>query len=161
MHTICITTILAVFVVGLFLGQALARNQVSVGKTCVSVVGFNSQWEPLFQAIAEVESGRDAKAFNEAEGAVGYVQIRPICLKDCNRILDRPLWTLEDRWEIGRSREMFLTYLQKYTPGCANGVNYEDAARIWNGGPTGHRKSSTVAYWNKVKKVLVREGVVL
>lgn len=30
----------------------------------------------------------------------------------------------------------------------------EDKARIWNGGPNGWKKSSTVGYWNKVKALL-------
>jgi hypothetical protein len=36
----------------------------------------------------------------------------------------------------------------------AAGKTDEEAARIWNGGPTGHRKLATVTYWNKVKKHL-------
>ena len=34
----------------------------------------------------------------------------------------------------------------------------EDIARIHNGGPNGFKKSSTDAYWAKVKKQLESEG---
>jgi hypothetical protein len=30
----------------------------------------------------------------------------------------------------------------------------EDAARNWNGGPNGYRKSATEKYWHKVAAVL-------
>ena len=33
--------------------------------------------------------------------------------------------------------------------------NAEQAARMWNGGPRGHRKYRTVRYWRKVRRRLV------
>jgi hypothetical protein len=41
-------------------------------------------------------------------------------------------------------------YLKHY----GRGKSTEQQARIWNGGPTGDRKSSTEAYWRKVQKAI-------
>ena len=30
----------------------------------------------------------------------------------------------------------------------------QDRARMWNGGPNGHRKSATLKYWDKVEKAM-------
>jgi len=102
----------------------------------------------LFIAIAIVESNLNPNAFNPKENAAGIVQIRPILVKDVNRISGKK-YTLEDRFSVRKSYEMFCIYLTYYKP-----KTYEQAARMWNGGPKGHLKKSTLKYWKKVKKYL-------
>jgi hypothetical protein len=41
----------------------------------------------------------------------------------------------------------------------ASGKTTEATSRIWNGGPQGHRKASTIAYWRKVKAQLSKSNV--
>jgi hypothetical protein len=48
------------------------------------------------------------------------------------------------------ARAVCEAYLRHY----GKGKTTEQQARIWNGGPTGDRKSATEAYWAKVKKHL-------
>lgn len=121
----------------------------------VEVADMN--WPELWSAIAQVESGGDTNAVNESEQAVGIVQIRPIMVEDVNRILRlesrQGEFTLEDRTDPAKSREMFTIY-SMYWCGQRADWTAEGVARRWNGGPSGHTKDSTVSYWAKVRSVL-------
>jgi hypothetical protein len=71
-------------------------------------------------------------------------------VEDVNRILGDTVFTLADRLDVERSREMFAVYSNHYTP-CGDA---EKVARRWNGGPRGDKKRATVKYWRKVSKAL-------
>jgi len=100
-----------------------------------------------WNAVCWVESKGDPKAHNKDENAVGIGQIRPIMVRECNRIKNRPAFTLADRWCPVKSYEMFRTHSLHYWPDGGP----EQWARGWNGGPNGMKKSATKTYWNKVK----------
>ena len=106
----------------------------------------------LLLAIACVESDCNPQAYNEAEDAAGILQIRPIMVEDCNRIVGEERWKPEDRYDIIQSYEMAIIYLNNY---CF-GMSLEEMARCWNGGPSGYKKNATLAYWHKVEKELIR-----
>ena len=76
------------------------------------------------------------------------MQIHPIMVADCNRIVGEERWTLDDRTDAVKSRAMFRTYSDHYSKNASDEV----IARRWNSGPRGDRKKATQAYWNKVKK---------
>ena len=105
----------------------------------------------LWAAICTVESGGDCDAHNKEEDAVGIAQIRPIAVREANRIKGYECWKLADRWNPLFSRGMFEAITTRHTPVP---YTYEAAARIWNGGPRGHTKESTLPYWSKVKHEL-------
>lgn len=111
--------------------------------------------DALWAAICEVESGGDPLAYNIPEESAGIAQIRPICVRDCNRIVGEQKWSLYDRWSVEKSKEMWVVYTSHYM--VAYGLTTaEDRARIWNGGPKGWKKTSTLGYWGKVQKALER-----
>ena len=107
--------------------------------------GFN--WDPVMDAIIEVESGGDAKAVSGS--SVGAMQITPILVKDCNNILQqknsKKRYTLADRYSVEKSKEMFLLIQSHYNP--ANHV--EKAIRLWNGG-VNYSVKATTKYYRKV-----------
>lgn len=118
----------------------------------------------LFLAICLVESGCNPNVKPGDNGeAVGIAQIRPIMVRECNRILDIrkyrwPKFTLGDRKNVVQSYRMFVVYT-RYWNEChevwdRKTTSTEDAARRWNGGPHGHEKDATVAYGRKVMKEL-------
>ena len=43
----------------------------------------------------------------------------------------------------------YLKFVQRPGP--------QDAARIWNGGPTGYRETATIAYWRRVSPLYAQE----
>lgn len=106
----------------------------------------------LINAMIFVESSNNDSAYCERENAVGCLQIRPIMLKECNRVLklkkSSKRYHLNDRWNRIKSIEIFKI-INKYHN---RNAEYEEIARFWNGGPTWVNKINTKTYWGKVKR---------
>jgi len=103
--------------------------------------------DKLIAAIIQVESGGDTLAYNSKEDAVGCLQIRPIMVREVNRLLGKDSFKLKDRWSKAKSIQMF-NVLRSHLKGASD----EQIARTWNGGYNGHNIPQTLQYWNKVKK---------
>jgi hypothetical protein len=103
--------------------------------------------DPLISAIIQVESGGDTLAYNSKEDAVGCLQIRPIMVREVNRLVGKDSFTLYDRWSKVKSVQMF-NILRSNIKEASN----EKIARVWNGGYNGKNNPKTLGYWNKVKK---------
>lgn len=105
----------------------------------------------LVEAIIWVESRGDTLAYNKSEEALGCLQIRPIMLREVNRLLAKnsikKVYTLKDRISRSKSIEMF-----NVIRGHINNPTNERIARTWNGGY--NYGESTLKYWNKVKQKL-------
>jgi len=105
----------------------------------------------LVDALILVESAGNPNAFCKKENAVGCLQIRPIMVREVNRILRKQnndkRFTKKDRWDCGLSREMFYIWCNYHHKVS----NDEMIARNWNGGPKGYKKQSTEHYWHKVQ----------
>ena len=95
----------------------------------------------LIDAIIYVESRGNEKAHNIKEDAVGCLQIRPIMLKEVNRLLGYNKYKLADRWSKAKSIEMF-NVIKEHTTNPTD----EKLARNWNGGWNGYKKKSTLKY---------------
>ena len=127
-------------------------------------------WQDAAQAIRLVETGGCADQGRGAKGdggnALGPFQIW------------KPYWTdaaerdpavkagsyarcLRD---LDYSRLVVRAYMRRYCPeqmkrlesGRATLVDLERVARVHNGGPRGHLKKATLAYWAKIKKAVTR-----
>ena len=114
----------------------------------------------LVEAMIQVESGgiEDIIGDKHIVGgeAVGVLQIRPVMVREINRQLKRngmePRFTLNDRFSREKSIEMFNVYVALLHPTDSDEV----IARNWNGGPRGYKKKSTLKYWAKVQKELLK-----
>ena len=110
-------------------------------------------WNPVMDAIIQVESEGNARAVKG--NSCGAMQITPVLVRDCNRILrargSKRRFTLADRFSIDRSRAMFLVIQSYYNP--TN--NVEHAIRSWNGGQR-YDRSSTQCYYDKVRRLIRR-----
>ena len=75
-------------------------------------------WTPVMDAIIQVESKGDPKA--KSGNSVGVMQITPILVAECNDILKRKKskkrYTLADRYNVAKSKEMFLLIQSVYNP---------------------------------------------
>lgn len=109
------------------------------------IITENADWKPLIDAIIYIESKGNPNAINEDGKSYGILQITPICVKDCNRIIKKEKYKLNDRFDITKSLEMFMIIQNYYNPER----NIEKAIRIWNGGPT-YSIKHTQNYYNKV-----------
>ena len=103
--------------------------------------------DPLIAAIIQVESGGDTLAYNSKEDAVGCLQIRPIMVREVNRLLGKDSFKLKDRWSKAKSIQMF-NILRSHLKGATD----EEIARTWNGGYNGKNIPETLQYWIKVKQ---------
>ncbi len=115
----------------------------------MDVVRSIPKQDKLIEAIIYVESRGNDLAHNISEDAVGCLQIRPIMLREVNRLLGYNKYKLIDRWNRIKSIEMF-NVIKQHTKNPTN----EKLARNWNGGWSGYKKSSTLKYWHKVKEQL-------
>lgn len=124
----------------------LAASAVSFGQTTEPY-----DWTAIMNAIIQVESSGNPRAFNSKNNCAGILQITPILVKDCNQILSRRKskvrYTLQDRYNVEKSKEMFVLWQETYNPQH----DLERAIRLWNGGP-GFTKRSTETYYQKVMK---------
>jgi len=112
---------------------------------------IQTKTKSLIDALILVESSGRENAYNKKEDAVGCLQIRPIMVREVNRILRKQnieqRFTKEDRWDCGKSKEMFYIWRDYHHLNSSDEV----IARNWNGGPRGYKKQSTEHYWYKVQ----------
>jgi hypothetical protein len=109
-------------------------------------------------ALIQVESSGRDHAVGDNGRAVGCLQIHPILVADVNGILARrgssTRFTLADRFDRQQSVAMLEVYLDHYGRRLGRKPTEQDLARIWNGGPAGWKRSSTLRYWAKVSSKL-------
>jgi|14BtaG_2_1085337.scaffolds.fasta_scaffold03919_7 hypothetical protein len=116
------------------------------------------KYEKLIEALIQVESEGIEYIHGDIglkEGpSVGVLQIRPIMVREVNRILRikkiNKKFKLKDRYSRKKSIEMFNIWRMFYHPDG----NFEKISRTWNGGPKGYLKKSTVGYWMEVQNEL-------
>tara|TARA_R110002124_G_scaffold16486_5_gene70399 strand:- start:1654 stop:2148 length:495 start_codon:yes stop_codon:yes gene_type:complete len=113
--------------------------------------------DSLIEALIFVESrGKEDAVGDTHLGApsIGVLQIRPIMVREVNRILKKKgvkmRFKLQDRFDRDKSIWMFMIWKDYHHP--TDG--FEKIARNWNGGPNGYRFKRTEPYWVKVKKEL-------
>lgn len=106
------------------------------------------KWMPVINAIAQVESGGNPKAVSKSGTYVGLLQIAPICVRECNRIVGKNKFTYNDRYSKEKSIEMFIVFQEYHNPEG----NMEKAIRLWNSGDKNcmKNKSKTEAYYRRV-----------
>lgn len=133
-----------IFIVSLFFVPS-----VSFSADNADAADFN--WEPVMEAIIQVESDGNANA--KSGSSCGAMQITPILVKECNQILKRKKskkrFSLKDRFSIAKSKEMFKLIQSYFNP--AN--NVEKAIRSWNGG-VNYSVKRTQRYFEKVMEAM-------
>ena len=122
---------------------------LSVFVTTVNAQEKSFKWDKLMNAIISVESNGDTNA--KRGNSAGILQLTPIAVEQCNKILkekkSKKRYTLADRFNAEKSKEMFILIQEHYNPQH----NIEKAIRLWNGGPN-YSVSRTQKYYQKVMK---------
>jgi hypothetical protein len=113
----------------------------------VSAQTSEFDWNPVIDAIVQVESRGNVNARNGIYA--GPLQISPGLVTECNNIMKRrgssKRYTLADRYNMQKSREMFVIIQSYYNPEN----NVERAIRSWQGGIR-YKVRSTQRYYEKV-----------
>jgi hypothetical protein len=111
---------------------------------------------PLEKAVHQVESsGRTGPGIvGDGGKAIGPLQIWRACWFDA--IAHDPTigGCYEDCNDLEYALKIFRAYTARYAieRRLKRVPTDEDRARIWNGGPNGYKKKSTLKYWKKVQK---------
>jgi len=124
--------------------------------TVIQYINKIDSMELFINALIQVESrGRDSVIGDKhlpGNEAVGALQIRPIMVREVNRVLKRQdiskRFNLNDRFSRRKSIAMFNTWKSYHH----SNSSFEKIARNWNGGPRGYMRKATQYYWKKVKK---------
>jgi hypothetical protein len=123
----------------------IAMSASAGGNKSTKASGFD--WNPVMDAIIQVESEGNPNAVSG--NSVGVMQITPILVQDCNDILkkqkSKKRYTMADRYNVSKSKEMFLIIQKYYNPEN----NVEKAIRLWNGGIK-YSIRATNRYYKKV-----------
>ena len=109
---------------------------------------MNTNILALIPLLIQVESSGVDSAVGDRGLAIGPLQIHRSVVVDYNR------WhkTSYQHKEM-TNRSIAVKVCQSYLEHYGKDKSTEHLARIWNGGPSGHKKSSTVKYWNKIKDI--------
>jgi len=122
---------------------------LAIALVACSVNAYYEPTDALINAIIAVESHGNNKAIGDTHlknKAYGCLQIRKGVLIDVNNRFNTT-YTNDDCFNREKSIKIFKLYMKIYKPS-----NEEECARMWNGGPKGHKKNSTENYWKLVKK---------
>lgn len=137
-----------------FISICVLASSLSVSANGVSGKGSttaNFDWEPIMNAIIQVESHGDRNALRG--NSVGVMQITPVLVAECNEILrlrrSSMRFKLSDRLSVEKSKAMFLLIQSYYN--VENDI--EKAIRSWNGGPR-YSVKRTQRYYERVMKAL-------
>ncbi len=111
----------------------------------------------LVEALIQVESCGNDSCIGDRHliiPSVGCWQLRPIMVKEINRILailgDDKRYKNKDRYSRVKSIEMFYIWKNYHHKDHSDEVT----SRCWNGGSRGYKRKSTLHYWKKVQKAL-------
>jgi len=114
----------------------------------------------LVEALIQVESRGKEDCIGDKHliiPSVGVLQIRPIMVREVNRILKllgkNQRYKNKDRYSRIKSIKMFNIWKDYHHKNDSDEV----IARCWNGGPKGWKRKATLHYWNKVQKELSKQ----
>lgn len=122
-------------------------RKLIIGLLLVGASGIAEPSPSFWRALHLVETrGRTGPIKGDGGRALGPLQIH------------RGYWLdagvkgkYEDCAKLDYSIKVASAYMQRYAPKAWRGKDHKVLARVHNGGPTGHKKKSTLAYWNKVR----------
>jgi hypothetical protein len=117
----------------------------------------DSEWRSFYDALRQTETGAEPNeglgAVGDNGNAIGPYQIWDAYYADAKQYDSGIGGVYEDvKNDKALSERVVKAYICRYLP--KNG-SMEDAARIHNGGPKGHKKKSTLGYLKKFKKFLL------
>ena len=102
----------------------------------------------LLSALIQIESGGNDLARGK-HGELGALQIKPILVRDVNRIMG----THYAHAQV-TNRAVSIAIASAYLAHYGKNLTDESLARIWQGGPSGHRRASTLSYARRVMRKL-------
>jgi len=120
-----------------------------------TMVIANSKLPEIRDTLKWVETNHDPHAIGDGGASYGILQIKQIAIDDVNRKFGTS-YKHEDAFKIKCAEEIFTLYISMWADHLekkeGREATIEDMVRIWNGGPRGYKKSSTINYYYKYLK---------
>jgi hypothetical protein len=99
-----------------------------------------------------VETENKPTAVGDQGRSFGVLQIQWVAIQDVNDKFGTQ-YTHEDAFNVACAEEIFELYLDIWTRNLerreGRKATTEDIVRIWNGGPTGYKRDTTLKYFRK------------
>ena len=106
--------------------------------------------ESFWRALHQVEtSGRHGAILGDNGRSLGPLQISRAYHAD-----SRVAGSYEQVTDLAYSRRVATAYFKRYAPDAWAKGDVATLARIHNGGPTGHKKTATLPYADKVRRAM-------
>lgn len=108
-------------------------------------------YEKIWKAVCKIESSGNPLAYHMEDNgfaSIGIVQIQGSRINDFKAISGIN-YSLMDMYSPDKAKRVFMWYASEINPN-----NPEMISRLWNGGPSGMSKKSTIKYWKLIQKVL-------
>lgn len=122
-----------------------AVAQILLLVVCIKARG--ESLKPLFDAIRQVESGGRCDLVGDGGRSVGPYQIQRSYWRDSG-----VPGNYQDVRDRAYAERVMVGYWKRYCPGALLTHDLRVLARVHNGGPLGHRKPSTLRYWEHVRR---------
>jgi hypothetical protein len=106
--------------------------------------------ESFWRALHQVEtSGRHGAILGDNGKSLGPLQISRAYHAD-----SRVAGSYEQVTDLAYARRVATAYLKRYAPQAWEAGDVATLARIHNGGPTGHKKTVTLGYADRVRRAM-------
>lgn len=104
----------------------------------------------FLSALHQVEaSGRKGPVKGDNGRSLGPLQISKLYWID-----SKVAGKYSDCANLEYSKRVFISYMKRHAPKALSDGDWQKLARIHNGGPQGHLRSSTIHHWMKVRKAM-------
>jgi hypothetical protein len=110
---------------------------------------FEQHKKQVISKLIQIESEGKHDAVGDRGSAIGVLQIRPIMVKEVNRLIGYKKYHQQDRWDSIKSVEMFIDFQELTNPDW----DEELAVRRWNGGIRGENNPKTNYHYQKYIKL--------
>jgi len=111
------------------------------------------------EVLKHVETNYNPDMIGDNGASFGILQIQQIAIDDVN-LKYGTKYTHQDAFNVTYAEEIFDLYVtiwaNKLEIREGRKATTEDIVRIWNGGPRGYQRKSTIKYYNKFKKYLCK-----
>lgn len=115
----------------------------------------NTSLVEIREVLKYVETGYDSTAIGDNGKSFGILQIQQVAIDDVNRKYGTH-YTHQDAFDVQCAEEIFDLYIKMWVERLELNENRpakpEDIVRIWNGGPRGYKRKSTIKYLERFKK---------
>ena len=131
--------------------QVFLKNQkvFAIPQSPKTLTGYAQE---IREVLKQVESNNNPDAIGDDGCSFGVLQIRLGVIEDVNK-QHGTSFIHNDAFDVGKSERIFDLYITIWTDNLENKLGREataeDIVRIWNGGPLGYQKNSTIKYYNK------------